>query len=141
MKEMPTNGPIARSRIHQERDTARSRNSFSMSHRNGGLREGKKDLLQALEPGLRMMRRGLRCQLTDSAFPTNASAAQQNEPVAKARRVSDLMNRQKQGPAAGCMVSQPGRNVACLPKVQAIERLINQQRGLRRKKADGQQRP
>src|SRR5579871_1279135 len=101
MKERPTRGPIHTSRTHHERDTARSRNSFSTSQRNGGLREGKEDLLQAHWRTGGRLRFGLGCQFADRPFSSNATVAQQYKTVAKARGVGNLVNRQEQSSALG----------------------------------------
>jgi hypothetical protein len=49
------------------------------------------------------------------------------------------MDRQKQRAAAGRVRAQEGGHLARLPQVEAVERFVRQQHGLRRQEADGQE--
>src|SRR5450631_3560652 len=121
MKVTPTSGPIASSRIHHAREATSSRYSFATSHEKdetaegaeiaepnvcsaisaistvGSLGEGKKHLFEVAgrcAPG-----GGLSRELVERTFAADRPAAQQDEAIAHACRVLDLMNRQKHRPA------------------------------------------
>ena len=86
-----------------------------------------------------MARRGQRREFRHRAFAAHAPAAEQHEAVAEARGIADLMNREEQRPPAGRVRAQGGGNVARLAQVEALERLVDEQRRLGRQQADGQQ--
>ena len=85
------------------------------------------------------MRRGVR-QLVERAFAAHASAAQQDEPIADARGVADLVDREEERPPGGGVRAQRGADLARLPQVEPIERLVGQEQRLRRQQADREQR-
>src|SRR5215467_15935010 len=101
MKDIPTSGPIARSNTHHALDTRSSRHSLSRSHRNADLGERKKYLFKVPVCFRHIMHSCERCQLLNSAFSTHPPTTEQHEPVAEARSVADLMNRQKECPPSG----------------------------------------
>src|ERR1041385_7351994 len=124
MNETPTSGPMPISSTHQARDTSSSRHSFASSQTNGAaplcaaLGERKKHLFEIVG-----IFRGLRRQLRYRSLASHASAAQQHEAVAEARRFADLVNREEQRPAAPGMGAQCRGDLARLPQVEPIERL------------------
>src|SRR5689334_14288988 len=93
MNPWPTSGPIMTSRIHQAREASSSRISLAA---RSALRERKEDLL---EPALADA--GLRAQLVESAFARDASAAEQDQTVADARRVGQLVNGEEERASGG----------------------------------------
>src|SRR5262245_9372902 len=139
MNDTPTSGPIATSRIHHDRDATSSRHSFFSSQTKGAprpaaLRERKKNLFEDAPPF------GLRREFVERALAAHASAAEQDEPIADARRVVDLMNRQEQRAAARGVGAQGLRHLADLAQVEAVERLVGEQDRLRRDETDREQR-
>src|SRR6516225_3055351 len=132
MKQTPTKGHIKRSNTHQERDTASSRHSLATSHRNGGLREGKKHLFQTARGTGGATQHRIRRQIGNRTLPTYLAVAQQDEAVAETRRIANLVDGEKQGPAERGMSAQDAGNLPHLAQVQAFEGLVNQQDRLRR---------
>src|SRR5271157_1137559 len=122
MKDIPTSGPMPRSNTHHALDTTSSRHSFSTSHRNGDLGERKEYLFKVLGWPRRVLRCRQRRQFGDRAFAAHPPAAEQHEPVAEARGIADLMNREEERPPAGRVRAQSRRQVARLAQVEAIER-------------------
>src|SRR5689334_16239996 len=125
MNVTPTSGPIAASSTHHARDEVSSRVSLRNSHRKATAEldefaenrslsapsadairlrglcasgEGKEDLFEIVARGA-AARLGRRRQLLQRSFAARAAAAQQHEPVADARGVADLVNRQEHGPS------------------------------------------
>src|SRR5256885_11795344 len=96
MNDTPTSGPIASSMIHHDRDATSSRASLRSSHTSAALREGKEYLFQVAAARGSAARRGERRQFVDRALAADAAAAQQDEPIADARGVVDLVDRQEQ---------------------------------------------
>src|SRR5436853_5838095 len=117
MKVTPTSGPIASSSTHQAGEATSSRYSLAMSHEKEKTAEGAENAepnvfsaLSACSPvfslrkskehlfeiaGGGAARGGLRRQLVERALAADPAAAQQDEAIADARRVLDLMNRQE----------------------------------------------
>ena len=77
-------------------------------------------------------------EFLNRAFPADAPAAEQHKPVAKTRRVADLMNREKERSAPRRVRSQCRGDVARLTQIQTLERLVDQQRRLPREQANPQ---
>ena len=63
----------------------------------------------------------------DRAFAADAAAAQQHEPIAEARRIADLMDRQEQRPPARRVGAQAAAMSRRLAQVEAVERLVDEQ--------------
>src|SRR5580700_871788 len=106
MKDIPTSGPIPRSKTHHAFDTISSRHSFCNSQKNADLREGKEHLAKVCKlprPGLRPRQSR---KLANGAFAPNSPAIKQNEAVAKLGCVRDLMNRKKERSPPFCMRPQ-----------------------------------
>src|SRR5262245_34769202 len=124
MKETPTSGPVRTSITQKARDAVSSRHSLTASQASGPLGEGKEDLLQVRRPS------GQRLQLLERALTAHAAAGEQDEAVAQARRLDDLVDGQEERPARGRVLAQqpPGR--AGLRQVQPVERLVDQQQRL-----------
>src|SRR4051794_8604033 len=147
MNDAPTKGPMPSSNTHHALDTSRSRHSLFTSHQNPGLGERKEHLFQAgggYRRGNRPWPRLVACrrefrEFLNRAFAADAPPAEQHEPVAEARGLADLMNREKERSAACRVCAQRRPNVARLAQVEAIERFIDQQCGLRRKHSDTEQ--
>jgi hypothetical protein len=87
------------------------------------------------------MRRNARCELLDRSFAAPAAAAEKHEPIAHARRVGNLMDREKQRAPRRGVIAQRGADLARLAQIEAVERLVAQQDRMRRQHADGQHRP
>src|SRR3954463_10358709 len=120
MKVTPTSGPIASSSTHQACDATSSRYSFSTSQRKEKTAESAENAepndfsapsaCSAVASGERKehlfeiagrgaARGGLRRELVERSLAADPSAAEQDEAIADARRVLDLMNRQEHRPA------------------------------------------
>src|SRR5579872_6972166 len=96
MNETPTSGPMPSSSTHHDRETTSSRHSLLRSQKNGGLREGKKDLFQEFVSARHVAGGCQRRQLREGARAADAAAGEQDEPVAEARRIADLMDGEEQ---------------------------------------------
>src|ERR1700758_5207637 len=108
MKDMPTSGPINKSKTHQARETTSSRHSFSSSQKKGRLGERKKHLFEVL----RHFR--LRREFGKSSFTAYAAGVQEHEAVAEAGGIADLMDGEKQSAAARGVRAESGGDVARL---------------------------
>ena len=101
-----------RARQHAASPTTRatprsSRHSLSQQPANGGLREGKDDLLERRPPaGAPARGRQTLASSCHRAFAAHAAAAEQHEAVADARGVADLMDREEQRAARGRVLAQ-----------------------------------
>src|SRR5258706_202110 len=143
MNETPTSGPMSTSITHQARDDSSSRHSFSSSHSHAGrvrLRERKEYLFEAAAVRRGAARSGHGRQLVERAFAADASAAQQHEAIADSRGIGDLMNRQHERAAPGDLRAQRVGDFARLPQIEAVERFVREQNGLRREQAHRQER-
>src|SRR5689334_20351277 len=137
MKVTPTSGPIASSSTHHAREAISSRASLRSSQ-SACLGERKEDLFEIVA-GARAARRRQRGQLATGPFAARAPAAQQHEPIADAAGVPDLVNRQEHRAARRRVGWQNARDVAALPQVEAVERLVGEQQRLRHQQADCEQ--
>src|SRR6202048_1753393 len=163
MNDTPTSGPIATSSTHYAREATSSRYSFATSQRKEETAEGdeiaepnirsalcacsavpslceRKKHLFEIVAGAAAARRSHGGQFLARAFATRAAAAQQHEAIADARRVPNLMNRQKHRPAHGGVGAQRLRHLAALTQIEAVERLVGEQHRLRHQQPDRQQR-
>src|SRR3954469_10727343 len=164
MKVTPTSGPIASSSTHQARDATSSRYSLATSQRHEEktaerVKIAEKKFLFALFAiaavfsvsgerkehlfqigGGFTARPGLRRQFVERAFAANPSPTQQDEPIADALRILDLVNRQEHRPAGRGVRAQGLRDIAALPEIETVERLIGQQQRLRHQQANSEQR-
>src|SRR5581483_1357589 len=129
MNDTPTSGPIATSITHQERDATSSRASFSTSHEKADLRERKEGALEGV---------GLRAagDLAERPVTAHAAAAEQDEAVAPAGRVGDLVDREEERPAARREPAERGADLARLLQVESVERFVGEQDRRRRQQAD-----
>src|ERR1051326_7526076 len=132
MNQTPTSGPISASITHHARDASSSRHSFTSSHANR-LRARKNDVL---EIGIRVRAPEFR----DRPFTAHPAAAEQHESIADAGGVRDLVNRQKQRASGRGMIAKRGAYLAGLAEVETVERLVDQEHGMRRQHADRQHR-
>src|SRR5260370_29794090 len=142
MNDTPTSGPMTRSRTHHALETTSSRHSLSRSHRKAGLGLGeRKEYLFEVNVGYGCIARyRQRREFLNRAFAAYAPAAEQHEPIAEARGIADLMNREEQRPAAGRVRTQRRGNLATLPQVESLEGLVDEQRRLGREQADAEKR-
>src|SRR5580658_5893829 len=118
MNEAPTSGPMPSSRTHQALETTSSRHSLSSSQSHvrkeswlaagpeARLGKRKKYLFQVFVGSRPVSRFRQRRQFRNRPLAAYAPAAQQHEPVAEARRVADLMNREEECPSAGRVRAQ-----------------------------------
>src|SRR6187551_1272773 len=106
MKETPTSGPIRTSMIHHARELISSRHSFSRSQTKGVLGKRKKHVFQIWS--------AVFGEFLDRALAADAAAAQEDEAIAHARGVADLMDREKERAAGGGMVAESGADLAGL---------------------------
>src|SRR6266511_2250653 len=164
MNDTPTSGPMSSSITHHARDDRSSRHSLARRTRNGLTAEPAEPAERSLffavfaafaflvvsgerkEDLFEIRGRGRRphpCprrELGDRAFAADATVAQEDETIADARGVGDLVDRQKQRPPGLRVRAQRGRQLARLAQVEAVERLVGQQDRLRHQQADRQQR-
>src|SRR5262245_7641618 len=115
MNANPTSGPMKKRKIHHARAASSSRHSLRTSARSQRLREGKEHLFEIAGAG-----RGR--ELVARAFAADPARAQEDEAIADARRVRELMNREHERPASGRDLAEHGRDLAALPQVEAVER-------------------
>ena len=78
-------------------------------------------------------------KLVERSLADDAAAAQQNETIANARGVAQLVDRQKQRAPCRACVAQDLHDVARLPEIESVERLVEHQQRLRRQQADREQ--
>src|SRR3954469_19373770 len=133
MNDTPVNGPMTASSTHHEREATSSRHSLSSSQTNGGLRKRKEEILEVR--GIRGGRTVQVAELLDRALAADAAAAQQDEAIADAGGVADLVDREEQRAAGGGVVAQRGADFTRLPEVEAVERLVAQQQRVRHQHA------
>src|SRR4051812_3175376 len=94
MNETPVSGPMRINITHHAREATSSRHSLATSTTKM-LRERKEDLFEIVRRG-RAAAAGDRGELGERAFAADAAVAEQHEPIAHARGVVDLVNRQEQ---------------------------------------------
>jgi hypothetical protein len=134
MNETPTRGPIRTSITHHAREVSSSRHSFSRCQTKGVFRKGKEDLFQVV-----LIQRA--AEIRHGALAAHASAAQQDEAIAHARGIADLVNREKERPPGGRVRAERGADISRLSQVQPVERLIRQEQWMRREHADREESP
>src|ERR1700730_10569627 len=139
MKLYPTSGDSNSSRTQRELPVASSRSSLRSTGPMGarGSCEGKEDLLHIGAKWQSCSRR----QLGQRASATHTAAAQEDEPVAYALRIAELLNREHEGAAISRFVSQQVHHLAGLTQVETVKRLIHQQHWTGRQKPERQQKP
>jgi hypothetical protein len=81
------------------------------------------------------------CQLRRSAGSDHAAGTEEHEPIADALGIAELVDGEQQGAATQRLVSQQAHDLACLPQIEAVKRLIHQQHGERRQQPERQQQP
>jgi hypothetical protein len=106
---------------HQAREAISSRHSFFHNHAHAVLRKRKERLFQIARGQVRQGR-----QPVQRSLSADASAAQEHEAIADASGIGDLVDREEQGPAACGVSAQGGGNVAALPQVETVERLVGE---------------
>src|SRR6188768_3775063 len=99
MKPTPTSGPVRSSMAHHARADHSSRHSFSGSHDHAALREGKEDPFQVA--GRFAARRGHGLELGKRPLAADAPVAEEDEAIAQARGLDDLMDGEEEGAPAG----------------------------------------
>src|SRR5438477_5362401 len=128
--------------VHSARPLKISASSFASNGCSGAayvsyaLGKRKKDLLKrsGRNPGLRT-------QLVERANPAHVASGKKNETVASPLRVGELVNGEDERAPLGGLIADHLDDVAGLPKIEAIERLVHQQHVLRRQETDSQQQP
>src|SRR3954463_6801611 len=138
MNVTPTSGPIASSSTHHARDVTSSRYSLRRSHAIA-LCERKEDLFEIVT-GCTAAGGGERREFLQRPLTARATAAQQDEAIADARRVANLVDRQEHRPAGGRVRTQRLRDVAALAEVDAVERFVGEEQRLRHQQANREKR-
>ena len=69
----------------------------------------------------------------------NPATSEQNQAVTDTLRIDQLMNGENECSAASGMVAEHVDDLARLPQIKAVERLIHQQDGMRRQQSQRQQ--
>ena len=77
-----------------------------------------------------------RAKLVQRSLADDAAAAQKNESIADARRVAQLMDREKQRSPFCARLPATPHDVARLPEIKPVERLVEHQHGCGREQAD-----
>jgi hypothetical protein len=134
MKDMPTRGQRAKRSSQKDLEMRSSRVSLMRSQVKGDLGEGKEDLFQVVAGGA-----GLGGQFGYGAFAADLALIQQDEAVAKAGGIVDLVDGEEESSAGGGVLAEGGGDVAGLAEVEAFERFIDEEGGLTRQKADGEE--
>ena len=123
------------------REASSSRHSFSSSQQPKAAYVSARNTSSRSRAAAGAARCRERRELVERAFAADAAAAQQHEAIADARGVGDLVDREEQRAAAARRSARSvARDVARLPQVEAVERLVGEQQRLRRQQADRQQR-
>src|SRR5215470_2612774 len=138
MKLNPTSGQTSSSIVHSARPLAISASSFASSGCSGAcgayrLGERKKDLLHR-STGTP----GLRAQLSERADPSYLPSGQKNEAIADPLGIGQLVNGKYECAPPGGLVADYMNDGACLPKIEAVKRLVHEQHIVRRQKTDSQ---
>ena len=76
-------------------------------------------------------------ELFVSALAADAAAAQENEAIADTGRISDLVNRQEQGPPLSGMSAEGYTDLAALAEVESVEGLVGEEDRVRCQQPDG----
>src|ERR1700720_4211162 len=137
MKLYPTSGDSSSSRTHRELPVASSRISLRSTGPMGarGSCEGKEDLFQSAacwQPG----RDG---QLGQRADAFHEAAAQEDEPIAYALGIAELVYREHERAAINRFIAQQAHDFAGLTQIEAVERFIHQQHWAGREEPERQQ--
>src|SRR5262245_42328162 len=98
--------------------------------------ERKEDILQA---GRRQPCLG--AQLVERSRAAHRAVRKQNETIADAFGITELMNREHERTAGCCNTTDEPHHVAGLPQIEAVEWLIHQQKRLRREQRERQHQP
>src|SRR5215813_9147169 len=128
--------------IHSARTLATSRSSLASKEWNGARRttagsgERKEHLLQSGR-GLA----GLRAQLSERAGAADASFRQQHEAVADARGIAQLVDGENERAPIARDIAQYAHDLARLPQVEAVERLVHQQQRMGSQQGERQHEP
>src|SRR6266581_3539125 len=130
MKLYPTSGDSNSSRTHRELPVASSRISLRSTGVTGarGSCEGKEDLLQIAA----YRQSGRNGQLGQRADTFYEAAAEEDEPIAYALGIAELVYREHQSAPVHRLVAQQVHDFACLTQVEPIERFIHQEHWTRR---------
>src|SRR5207244_1974767 len=136
----PTSGHSRSNIVHSARPLVMSRSSFVSNGQSGPdcrlyvLGKRKKNVLQRAGRQL-----GLRAQFVQGAGAADPTSGEQNEAVTDPLRIGQLMNGKNERPAASGSVPKHLDDLARLPEIKAVERLIHQQDGMRRQQSQRQQ--
>src|SRR5262245_61126703 len=143
MKPYPTTGLSSSVMIQNARPARRSRSSLASSGATGARattsdsRESKKHVL---EPG-RHGKSSCDPQGLQGARAAHASAREQDEAVADPLRVRELMDSQKLSSTGLAMTPQESHHGTSLVKIEAVERLVHGEHGLRGEESDPHEQP
>src|SRR5215813_2865364 len=140
MKLYPTSGQTSSNMVHSARPPQISASSFASNGCSGaafasdGLSKRKKDLLQRSTAVT-----GLRTQFIKCADPTHLPPSQEEEAVANALRVSQLVNGENNSAPRGGLRLDDFDHAASLAKIEAVEWFIHEQHVVWRQEAKRQQ--
>src|SRR5262245_16235713 len=135
MKLYPTSGQTSSSMVHSARPLTISASSLASSgcsdgaHRRYGLGERKEQFLQRYAPST-----GLRSQLVERTYRPHLPSRDKDETVANPLGVGQLVNGENERASFDRLTADHLNDVASLPKIEAIERLVHEQHVLRRQK-------
>src|SRR5438874_236806 len=82
--------------------------------------------------------RGSRAKLIERARTANSPVGEQHESVAHALGISQLMNGEHEPPSTGCRTANKAHDVAGLPEIETVERLVHQEERMRREQRQRQ---
>src|SRR4051812_2247497 len=103
--------------------TSRGRSGVRRTAMTSG--ERKEDILQAGRHQL-----GLGAQLVERSGATHRAVREQHKTVADTLGVGELMDREHERAAGCCNTTDEPHHVTCLPQIEAIERLVHQEKRL-----------
>src|SRR5215510_12866424 len=105
--------------------TSRGRSGVRRTAMTSG--ERKEDILQSGRHQL-----CLGAQLVECSHAAHRAARKQHETIADALGVAELMDCENERAAGCCNATDEPHHVACLPQVEAVERLVHEKERLRR---------
>jgi hypothetical protein len=96
--------------------------------------EGKEHLLQSCSSSTRASP-----EVFESALAPYTSSREQYKPAAKPLSVTELMNGDEQRSVGAAQAAKNPHDLACLPEIETIERLIDHDERLRREQTYGEE--
>src|SRR5829696_6812317 len=120
--------------VHSARPPSTSHSSFlssGASAAGNGIAVSGERKENVLKSGRRLG--CLSSKLSERADTAHLAIGKQYDTVADALGVSELVNGQNEGAAVRDDSAQQPHNLSCLPDVEAVEGLVHQQHGMRRK--------